>query len=179
MERESFENDEIAALMNERFVNIKVDREERPDVDSIYMSAVAGDDRARRLADVCVHDAGRQALLHRHLLPARRPRWHGLAFPRVLEAAADAYHNRRAKSVLATTGQDRRTARRAQTVASPVQQRADDARDEGLKAYQGTLASMFDSEQRRVRAGAPKFPQAMALDFLLRYWHETHEERKR
>ena len=40
MERESFEDAEIAALMNELFVNIKVDREERPDVDSIYMSAV-------------------------------------------------------------------------------------------------------------------------------------------
>src|SRR3954451_17704783 len=40
MERESFENDETAALMNQLFVNIKVDREERPDVDSIYMPAV-------------------------------------------------------------------------------------------------------------------------------------------
>src|SRR5262245_59827281 len=40
MERESFENDSIAALMNEQFVNIKVDREERPDLDTIYMNAV-------------------------------------------------------------------------------------------------------------------------------------------
>ena len=40
MERESFENEEIAALMNEHFVSIKVDREERPDVDEIYMNAV-------------------------------------------------------------------------------------------------------------------------------------------
>src|SRR3712207_4286545 len=40
MERESFENEEIARLMNENFVNIKVDREERPDLDQIYMSAV-------------------------------------------------------------------------------------------------------------------------------------------
>ena len=40
MERESFENPEIAAVMNEHFVNIKVDREERPDLDQIYMSAV-------------------------------------------------------------------------------------------------------------------------------------------
>src|SRR5580704_16797158 len=40
MERESFENPDIAALMNEHFVNIKVDREERPDLDQIYMSAV-------------------------------------------------------------------------------------------------------------------------------------------
>src|SRR5258708_17463650 len=40
MERESFENDELAAILNEKFVSIKVDREERPDVDSIYMEAV-------------------------------------------------------------------------------------------------------------------------------------------
>ena len=40
MERESFENEKIAALMNEKYVSIKVDREERPDVDSIYMTAV-------------------------------------------------------------------------------------------------------------------------------------------
>ena len=50
MERESFENPDIAAQMNDRFVSIKVDREERPDIDSIYMTAVQGDDRARRLA---------------------------------------------------------------------------------------------------------------------------------
>ena len=46
MERESFEDEEIARLLNEHFVNIKVDREERPDVDHIYMSAVAGDSPA-------------------------------------------------------------------------------------------------------------------------------------
>ena len=40
MERESFENPEIAAMMNEMFISIKVDREERPDVDSVYMTAV-------------------------------------------------------------------------------------------------------------------------------------------
>ena len=40
MERESFENAEIAAMMNQRFVNIKVDREERPDLDNLYMAAV-------------------------------------------------------------------------------------------------------------------------------------------
>src|SRR3712207_3069912 len=40
LERESFEDEETAALMNERFINIKVDREERPDLDSIYMDAI-------------------------------------------------------------------------------------------------------------------------------------------
>ena len=52
MEHESFENPAIAAVMNEHFINIKVDREERPDLDQIYMSAVHGADRPRRLADV-------------------------------------------------------------------------------------------------------------------------------
>ncbi len=51
MEHESFENREIAALMNEHFVNIKVDREERPDLDQIYMSAVQMITGRGRLAD--------------------------------------------------------------------------------------------------------------------------------
>ena len=47
MAHESFENAATAALMNEHFVNVKVDREERPDVDALYMDATVGDDRAR------------------------------------------------------------------------------------------------------------------------------------
>ena len=51
MAHECFEDDEVAAAMNERFVNIKVDREERPDVDADLHGRRAGDDRTRRLAD--------------------------------------------------------------------------------------------------------------------------------
>ena len=51
MAHESFEDQAIAAVMNELFVNVKVDREERPDVDALYMQADAGADRQRRLAD--------------------------------------------------------------------------------------------------------------------------------
>ena len=70
MEHESFEDDETAALMNERFVNIKVDREERPDVDSLYMDAVVALTGPRRLADDGLpHPRGR-AVLRRHVLPA-------------------------------------------------------------------------------------------------------------
>ncbi len=56
--------------MNEHFVPVKVDREERPDVDGLYMDAVVAHDRARRLADDRLPDAGRPPLLRRHLLPA-------------------------------------------------------------------------------------------------------------
>ena len=51
MEEESFEDEEIARYLNEHYIAIKVDREERPDVDAVYMSAVQALDRRRRLAD--------------------------------------------------------------------------------------------------------------------------------
>ena len=51
MAHESFEDETTAAVLNDLFVNVKVDREERPDVDSVYMDAGPGDDRPRRLAD--------------------------------------------------------------------------------------------------------------------------------
>ena len=58
MEHESFENEEIAKILNEHFVSIKVDREERPDLDQIYMTAVQLHDRPGRLADVGLPHAG-------------------------------------------------------------------------------------------------------------------------
>ena len=61
MERESFEDEDTAALMNEHFVSIKVDREERPDLDAIYMDAVQAMTGQRRLAADGVPDAGRQS----------------------------------------------------------------------------------------------------------------------
>ena len=72
MEHESFEDEATAALMNEQFVNIKVDREERPDLDGDLHAGGAGDDGPRRLADDGVPHAGRRAVLRRHVLPARR-----------------------------------------------------------------------------------------------------------
>ena len=70
MERESFETEEIAELLNRAFVPIKVDREERPDVDRIYMTVRPGDHRRRRMADVGVADAGIEAVFRRHVFPA-------------------------------------------------------------------------------------------------------------
>ena len=78
MERECFMDPAIARLLNEKFVCIKVDREERPDVDQVYMTALQAFGQ-RRLADVDVPDPRRPAVLRRHLLPARRPRRHARA----------------------------------------------------------------------------------------------------
>ena len=63
MERQCFENEAVAAEMNRLFVNIKVDREERPDVDQLYMTARAVDHPPRRLADERVSEAGFEAVL--------------------------------------------------------------------------------------------------------------------
>ena len=70
MAHESFENEATAAVMNELFVNIKVDREERPDIDQIYMSALHHLGRAGRLAADDVPDAGRRAGVGRHVFSA-------------------------------------------------------------------------------------------------------------
>jgi hypothetical protein len=92
MERESFENADTAALMNERFVNIKVDREERPDVDDVYMRAVQlmiG--RGGWPLTVFLTPDGRPFHGGTYFPPVDR---HGMpAFPRVLEAVSRAFHD--------------------------------------------------------------------------------------
>ena len=100
MERESFEDEATARLLNDHFVAIKVDREERPDLDSIYMSARAGDDRQRRMADVRVPHPGRRAVLRRDVLPDR-PR-HGMpSFSQILEGVSKAWTMERGEALAA------------------------------------------------------------------------------
>ena len=79
MAHESFEDPEIAAVVNDGFVSVKVDREERPDVDAVYMAATTGPHRPRRLADVgaCSPPTGEPFLAGTYLprAPARWPSW--------------------------------------------------------------------------------------------------------
>src|SRR5512147_1280490 len=94
MERESFENEEIAALMNDLFVNIKVDREERPDVDQIYMQAVqAMTGHGGWPMTVFLTPEGVPFYGGTYFPPVDR---HGMpAFPRLLHSVAEAYRSRR------------------------------------------------------------------------------------
>jgi len=166
MEHESFENEETARLMNELFVNIKVDREERPDIDGIYMQAVQA---------MTGHGGWPMTVF---LTPQSEP-FHGgtyyppkdregmPAFKRVLQSVSDSYKNRRA-SVEHTSAQMREIYE-----ASKMQARSEGALDAHALdiCYRG-LAEKYD-----VRHGgfgeAPKFPPTMVLDFLLRYWRRT------
>jgi uncharacterized protein YyaL (SSP411 family) len=167
MERESFENDETARMMNEHFVNIKVDREERPDIDSIYMAAVQALTR---------HGGWPMTVF---LTPEGSPFYGGTYFPPVpsrgmpsfkqlLLGVADAYENRRAE-VLQSAGSVRDFLQ-ASTAAAMPESEATNA--ELLDRAAGSLLSELDRRFGGFGA-APKFPQAMNLEVLLRHHKRT------
>jgi uncharacterized protein len=163
MERESFEDPAIAGLMNERFVNIKVDREERPDVDSIYMQAVqAMTGHGGWPMTVFLTPDGVPFYGGTYFPPADRQGMPG--FPRVLEAVAEFYRERRGEA--SRVGQELlERLRQGERVRAGGDLLTASVLD---TAYQG-LRSEFDARHGGL-GRAPKFPQPMAFDFLLRYW---------
>ena len=170
MERESFEDPGIAGLMNELFVNVKVDREERPDVDQIYMQAVqAMTGRGGWPMTVFLTPDGVPFYGGTYFPPVDR---HGMpGFPRLLEAVAEAYRARRGEVVdsgrqlLEHMRQSERL-RRSATILT----------DEVLLAAYQHLAAEFDEREGGL-GQAPKFPQPMTWDFLLRFWRRTGNPR--
>ena len=162
MERESFENPDIAALMNANFVSVKVDREERPDIDSIYMGAVqAMTGRGGWPLSMFLTPDGEPFYGGTYFPPEDR---HGMpGFPRVLAAISDSYRQRR--------GDVARSATEITAAMSGIGQAVADytplSRDTLTQAYVG-LRSSFDQQDGGFGT-APKFPQPMVLDFLLRH----------
>jgi len=161
MAHESFEDPRTAALMNERFVCVKVDREERPDVDGIYMDAVvAMTGHGGWPLTVFLTPEGEPFLGGTYFPPEPR---HGLpAFRQVLVSVSDLYRERRDD-----------VARRAQVLVEALEQAAASAPSgEPL-----TESLLFDAVRRLEEladpewggfGGAPKFPPASALELLLR-----------
>ena len=169
MERESFENPDTAALMNELFVSIKVDREERPDLDDVYMAAVqAMTGSGGWPMSVFLTPDLRPFFGGTYFPPEDR---HGMAgFPRVLSSVADAYRSRRAEveqqaGLLATHLQSQ--------LAVPAGDREPERRQ--LEAATARIAASFDAEHGGF-GGAPKFPPPMTLEFLLRSWRRSGDE---
>ena len=166
MERESFENDDIAALMNRLFVSIKVDREERPDVDQIYMQAVQSmTGRGGWPMTVFLTPDGVPFYGGTYFPPVDR---HGMpAFPRLLQSIADAYHGRRGevleagRQLVETMQQSERLTRSASALTKEVL----------VGAYLG-LSGEFDERDGGL-GQAPKFPQPMAWEAILRVWKRT------
>jgi uncharacterized protein YyaL (SSP411 family) len=166
MEHESFENERIAALMNEHFVSIKVDREERPDVDQIYMGAVqALTGHGGWPMTVFLAPDGRPFYGGTYFPPEDRQGMPG--FPRVLLSVAQAYRERR-DDVLKNAAQI--AEHLSQLAGQPLQQAA--VSPEMLDRAAQALKQQYDGRFGGF-GGVPKFPPAMALEFLLRQWHRT------
>ena len=168
MAHESFEHEPTAAMMNDLFVNIKVDREERPDLDDIYMQAVQAMSRGHGGWPMTVF-----------LLPDGRPFYGGTYFPPearqgmpgfrdVLAAVDDAYRNRRADVENMANDLTQGLQREVLGIGGLASDLTPDLLD---TAYE-KLAQSFDRAHGGF-GGAPKFPQPMNLEFLLRTYART------
>lgn len=173
MEKESFEDEATAALMNEKFVNIKIDREERPDLDHIYMDAVQA------------IDGNGGWPLNVFLTPGKKPFYGGTYFPPrpafnraswkdVLKGVSDAFENRREE---------------IEAQAENLTQHLESSNNFGIGASTGeTLYSAAEIDEMvvnvlktadNVNGGfgrAPKFPQTFTIRFLLHNYYYTGNE---
>jgi uncharacterized protein YyaL (SSP411 family) len=169
MERESFEDGATAAQLNADFVPIKVDREERPDLDDVYMAAV----------QAMTGSGGWPMSVF--LTPDLEPFFGGTYFPpddrqglpsfrRVLSAISDAYANRRAE----VSAQGRQLAAHLREQLA-VRVGTSEPELAHLAAAASRLGQAFDDVHGGF-GGAPKFPAPMTLEFLLRAWRRTRDD---
>lgn len=173
MERESFENEELAALLNEHFVPVKVDREERPDVDRVYMLFVQA------------ATGGGGWPMSVWLTPELKPFFGGTYF------APDARYGRPGFRTVLTQLAEAWKTQRARLVESSEQILVDLNKYTSVEESQSTLPSQAAPERcflglsRSFDAklggfgGAPKFPRPVNLNFLFRYWERTGDEQAR
>lgn len=168
MKRESFEDQEIARILNQNFVSIKVDREERPDIDNIYMKAVqALTGSGGWPMSVFLTSDGNPFYGGTYFPPT--PRYGMPSFKQVLGSVREAWENRRQE--LIENGE--------QLAASVKQQMDIPSTSRGQEIQRDTLRSAFQNLSRSFDethggwGSAPKFPQPMILEFLLRYHHTT------
>ena len=160
MAHESFEDEATAAYMNEHYVNIKVDREERPDVDAVYMQATVALTGQGGWPMTCVLDHEGSPFFAGTYFPDQ-PRHGQPSFRQLLEAINDAWTNRSGEVAEASSRIREALARTVELSGGSAFDRAtlDDAVDR--------LGRDFDAEFGGF-GGAPKFPPSMVLEFLLR-----------
>ncbi|MBN2269425.1 MAG: thioredoxin domain-containing protein [Sedimentisphaerales bacterium] len=168
MAHESFENEALAAIMNEHFVCVKVDREQRPDIDAVYMDAVQAMTGSGGWPLSVFLTADGKPFCGGTYFPPRdsfgRP-----GFDRLLLAVAESWKNKRDQLLNSAD---------AITEEIAAQIRQEDRPElsvKVLKAAKSNLQSIFDAAHGGFGA-APKFPQPSNLSLLLRYWHRTREK---
>lgn len=173
MERESFEDPEIAAYMNEHFVNIKVDREERPDVDDIYMRATLIMNRGSGGWPMTVFLTPDGRPFHAGTYYPPEPRYGMPSFRQVLEAVVKTYRDKR-QDVERTAGTLAANLRHEMLigVATEPERFTLDLLDEAALH----LLRRTDPVHGGLTQGRPKFPNPVNLEYLLRYHLATGHE---
>ena len=160
MERESFENPEVAELMNERFVCVKVDREERPDVDAIYMEFVrATTGHGGWPLNAFTTPEGVPFYAGTYFPP--RPRSGMPSWPQVLEAVADSWESKRER----IEAQAPQVVARLQGAAA-LQPSSNPIDPGSLDLAVESARGLYDPVHKGF-GGAPKFPSASTIEFLL------------
>jgi len=173
MEKESFENKEIAAIMNENFVNIKIDREERPDLDQIYMDAV----------QTMTGSGGWP--LNVFLTPDKKPFFGGTYFPprrafnrsswnEVLIAVSNAFREKR-NEIDAQAENLTAHLLESNSLAHQHSDGESDISKEKIDELFQNLMKLADKNWGGF-GRAPKFPQTFSIQFLFRYYHVTKNE---
>jgi uncharacterized protein len=166
MEHESFENPATAAVMNEHFVSVKVDREERPDLDAVYMEAVvAMSGHGGWPMTVFLTSTGEPFYGGTYYPPEPR---HGLpSFRQVLEAIAEAWRERR-DDVARSAEQLVEAVRQSSSLRPSLEPLTDELLSNAARAAGAVFEPAFGGWGR-----APKFPNAPMLEFLLRRGDQT------
>jgi hypothetical protein len=168
MAHESFEDDDIARYLNEHFVSIKVDREERPDVDAIYMDATqAMTGQGGWPMSAFLTPDGAPFFCGTYFPPSQRGGMPG--FPDVLKATVEAWEQRRDDLAAFAAGTVRKLGGRRVVAGG--------AYDDAVLASAARKLAMDADPVNGGFGGAPKFPPSMVLDFLLRHHRRTSDER--
>ena len=170
MEHESFEDEEVANLMNETFVSIKVDREERPDIDSVYMTACQMMTGHGGWPLTVIMTPEKQPFHVATYVP-KSSRFGRIGMLDLVPRIRDIWENRRPE-----------VEQTAAKVTQSLQQTAGAASD-AKTADESTLQAAYRSLEERFDetyggfGSAPKFPSPHNILFLLRYWSRTGEDR--
>lgn len=165
MERESFEDEVVAQILNKYFVSIKVDREERPDIDHIYMNICQALTRSGGWPLTIIMTAEKKPFFAGTYFPKKSGMGH-TGIIEILEQVADAWHNDK-KALIASS--EKIT---AHVLSSADESHSEEVSKETVNRAFSSLAKSFDTAYGGF-SGAPKFPMPHNLSFLLRYWKTT------
>jgi len=167
MEHESFENPETAKIMNEHFVNIKVDREERPDVDRVYMTYVQAT------------TGGGGWPMSVWLTPDLKPfiggtyyppedRWGQMGFPKLLNRISDGWRDDRARIIAAGDEVTRQLREHVASRPPAAGELEESVLEKGYEQIKSSYEPLYGGF-----GGAPKFPRTVSLNLMLRYYSRS------